>query len=418
MKTSSKILLGVATVVVVAGTAAWFAGRGERGALEVQAGEVVRKEIVSTVLANGKLQPRNKVDISANIAGQIVNLAIREGDEVSKGEFLLQIDEVQYRASTRSSEANLQSLLHDRDAARAKLEQARYDHEKAERSFADRLIPEVELQRARSSFEAAQASLQAAEGRVEQARASLVGARDELDKTTIRSPLDGVVTSLPIHEGEVAVIGTMNNPGTVLMTISDLSLIDADLAVDETDLPRLAVGQLATLTIEAYPDRKFEGVVREIGSSPIRPGSEAATRTGTTTTEAIDFEVKITVLAPPAEVRPGFSVTAEIETGRATDVPVLPIQALVSREAPRPEGSTAVAGRGEVEEGVYVIEEGTARFVRVETGLTGALEIEVTEGVGEGDEIIVGPFRALRELTDGARVRVASEPAVASGSGG
>jgi HlyD family secretion protein len=417
MRKSSKILLGAAAVVVVAGSAAWLAGRGRRAGVAIQAGEVVRKEIVSTVLANGKLQPRNKVDISANIAGQIVNLAIREGDEVRKDDFLLQIDQVQYRASTRSSEANLQSLLHDRDVARANLEQASYDYEKAEQSFASQLIPEAELQRARSSFEAGEASLQAAEGRVEQARASLEGARDELDKTTIRSPIDGVVTSLPVHEGEVAVIGTMNNPGTVLMTVSDLSLIDADLAVDETDLPRLAVGQKAALTIEAYPDHEFEGAVREVGSSPIRPGSDAATRTGTTTTEAIDFEVKVTVLAPPAEVRPGFSVTAEIETGRATNVPVVPIQALVSREAPRPEGSTATAGRGAVEEGVYVIEDGHARFVRVGTGLTGALEIEVTEGVGEGDEIIVGPFRALRELTDGARVRVATEGVADSGSG-
>jgi HlyD family secretion protein len=194
----------------------------------------------------------------------------------------------------------------------------------------------------------------------------------------------------------------MNNPGTVLMTISDLGEMDADLAVDETDIPRLAVGQPAALTIEAYQERKFDGVVREVGSSPIQPGSDVATRTGTTTAEAIDFEVKVTVLDPPGGIRPGFSVTAEIETGRAADVPVIPLQALVSRQAPAVESE-----KPEVQEGVYVIEEGKARFVPLETGMTGALEIEVVQGMTGGEEIIVGPFRALRELEDGTAVRVA-----------
>jgi HlyD family secretion protein len=413
MRTATKVILGIGALAVVSASAAWFVRRGRVPEVEVQVGEVARKEIVSVVLANGKLQPRSKVDVSANIAGQVVNLAVREGDRVAKGDFLLQIDKVQYQASAQSSEANLQSLLHDLEAARAGLEQARYDHEKAQRSFRDELIPESELQRARSTFDSAQASLLAAEGRVAQARAALAGARDTLDKTTIRSPLDGIVTSLPIHEGEVAVIGTMNNPGTVLMTISDLATMEADLAVDETDVPRLAVGQEATLTIEAYPDAKFRGVVREVGSSPIQAGSAAAVRTGTTSTEAIDFEVKVTLLDPPADVRPGFSVTGEIETGRAVDVPVVPIQALVTREPPK-EGEqagtaagAAPAGDGEVQEGVYVVEGDIVRFVPVDTGLTGALEIEIESGLEQGQRIVVGPFRALRELDDGERVRVA-----------
>jgi len=405
MKTRSKILLIVGAIAIAGGGAAWVARKNMSRGVEVQVAEIARTELVSTVLANGKLQPRNKVDISANIAGQIVNLAVREGDTVAKDDFLLQIDQAQYQASTRSSEANLESLLHDRDAAVANLAQARYDFERAERSYRDELIPEAELQRTRSAHEAAGAGLQAAEGRVAQARAALDGARDNLSKTTIRAPLDGVVTALPVREGEVAVIGTMNNPGTILMTISDLSAIDADLAVDETDLPRLSIGQPTTLTIEAFPDREFEGLVREIGSSPIRPGTDAATRTGSTTTEAIDFEVKITVLDPPAGVRPGFSVTAEIETGRATGVPVVPIQALVSRES---------SPGGPVEEGVYVTRDGTARFVAIETGLTGSLAIEVTAGVSEGAEIIIGPFRALRELEDGSPIRPAPDDAAES----
>jgi HlyD family secretion protein len=419
MRRVTKVLGGLGALALVGGGAVWLARRGRDAGVEVQVGEVERKEIVATVLANGKLQPRSKVDVSANIAGQVVNLAVREGDRVAKGDFLLQIDKVQYQASAQSSEANVQSLLHDLEAARASLEQARYEHERAQKSFRDELIPESELQRARSSFESARASLLAAEGRVAQARATLAGARDTLDKTTIRAPLDGIVTALPIHEGEVAVIGTMNNPGTVLMTISDLATMEADLAVDETDVPRLAVGQEATLTIEAYPDTRFRGVVREVGSSPIQPGSAAALRTGATSTEAIDFEVKVTLLDPPESVRPGFSVTAEIETGRAADVPVIPIQALVTREPPRDPGAgagPAGGGGGKIEEGVYRVEGDTVRFVPVETGLTGSLEIEIERGLEPGSRVVIGPFRALRELGDGDRVRIAP-PREGNGAG-
>ncbi len=408
MRTSVKIGLGVVALAVVGVGAARIAGVGRPKGIPVQTAKVVSKDLVSHVLANGKLQPRNKVDVSANIAGQIVNLAVREGDRVAKGDFLLQIDKAQYEASTESSEANLQSLLHDRDAALANLEQAKYDHDKARRSFDDALIPEAELKRARSLMEANEAAYRAALGRVEQARASLEGARDTLRKTTIRAPLAGAITALPVHEGEVAVIGTMNNPGTILLTIADLGSMEAHLAVDETDIPRLAVGQKAKLTIDAYPDRTFEGVVREVGSSPIRPGSEAATRTGSVTTEAIDFEVKVSILDPPQSARPGFSVSAEIETGRAHGVPVVPIQALVTREAPdAAEGEGDPADR--IEEGVFLLEGDTVRFARVGTGLTGSLEIEVTEGLTPGQEIVIGPFRALREIKEGATVVVQQE---------
>ncbi len=420
MRTSVKIGLGVGALLVVGVGAAKIAGVGKSPGTTVQTAKVAQKDLVSKVLANGKLQPRSKVDISAYIPGQIVNLAVREGDRVEKGQFLLQIDQAQYRASAQSSEANLQSLLHDRDAALANLEQARYDFEKAKRSYEDNLIPENELQRSRSALESALANHQAAIGRVEQARAALDGARDSLQKTTIRAPLSGLITSLPVHEGEVAVIGTMNNPGTILMTISDLSDMEADLAVDETDIPRLAVGQKATLTVDAYPDRTFEGTVREVGSSPIRPGTEAATRTGSVTTEAIDFEVKVVLLEPPEGVRPGFSVSAEIETGSVKGVPVVPIQALVTREKSKEaagdgkaagEGQAAGDGKpaGEIEEGIYLLEGGKVRFVPVTSGLTGSLEIEVLSGVTPGQEIVIGPFRALRELKDGDPVVVQPE---------
>lgn len=420
MRKGVKIGIGVGIVAVAAVSAFLVVRSRKERAIEVQTAVVARKDLVAHVLANGKLQPRNKVDISANIPGQIVNLAVREGDPVEKGTFLLQIDKAQYQASAQSTEAYVQSLLHDRDAAKASLEQARYDFERAQRSYEDRIIPEAEFQRTRSALEAAEAAHQAAIGRVAQARASLEGARDSLNKTTIRAPLTGIITSLPVHEGEVAVIGTMNNPGTVLMTISDLGSMEADLAVDETDLPRLVVGQKATLTIEAYPDQEFHGVVREVGSSPIRPGTDAATRTGSNTTEAIDFEVKVTIEDPPRGIRPGFSVTAEIETGRVTGVPAVPIQALVTREEPVPAGAQAGTAplKGKLQEGVYRLDGTVARFQEVKTGLTGALEVEAVEGLRDGDTIVIGPFRALRELKDGDTVKVApAEPAGAAAGG-
>jgi len=202
----------------------------------------------------------------------------------------------------------------------------------------------------------------------------------------------------------------MNNPGTILMTISDLGSIDGDLAVDETDLPRLKVGQKVTLGIDAYPDAKFAGVVREIGSSPIRPGSEAATRTGTTTAEAIDFEVKVTLQAPPPEVRPGFSVTAEIETGHAAQVPSVPLQALVTRDKDEKDKSAGV------QEGVWMLADGKAKFTAIKTGIAGQVDIEIVEGLSAGDTVITGPFRALRELKDGSAVRVAPPPSTGTGS--
>ena len=411
MRRRTKIGLGIGVVAVLAVVGLSLARRGRPHGTEVQTTTVEKRDLTALVLANGKIQPRNKVDISANIPGQILNLAVREGDRVAKGDFLLQIDKAQYQASAASSAANMEALLHDRAAARATLEQARYDFAKAEKSWDEKLIPETEFRRARSGLEAAEASMSAAEQRVEQARAGLAGARDSLSKTTIRAPLDGVITALPVHEGEVAVIGTMNNPGTVLMTISDLGSIDADLAVDETDLPRLKVGQKVTLGIDAYPDAKFEGVVREIGSSPIRPGSEAATRTGTTTAEAIDFEVKVTLLAPPEGVRPGFSATAEIETGHASQVPAVPLQALVTRDKDEKDKAAGV------EEGVWMVADGKAKFAPIKTGIAGQVEIEVVDGLAAGDTVITGPFRALRELKEGSAVRVAPTPPAESGTG-
>lgn len=414
MKRRTKWILGVgAGLVLIGGGVATFSRR-EGDLPQVTTKEVVRKDLVARVTCNGRVEARKKVELSAPIAGQIVNLAVREGDRVSKGDFLLQIDRVALQASADSSKAALEALFSDRDAARANLERSRIEHDKAKASYDSGIIPEMDYERARTDFEAAQANLQALERRIEQARATFVGAKDTLDKTTITAPMAGVVTRLSVEEGEVAVIGTMNNPGTVLMTISDLSVIEAVMEVDETDVPQVALGQEAVILIDAYPDRTFEGVVTEVGSSPISEQTGA--------TEGIDFEVKIQIEDPPADLKPGLSVTADIVTERRDGVLAVPLQALALRdmenpdeavedpdpgaEAPRRRASS-VAARARDQEGVFVLEEeGSVRFAPIETGIMGELDIEAISGVEEGAVIVTGPFRVLRTLKSGDRVRV------------
>ncbi|HEX2060060.1 MAG TPA: efflux RND transporter periplasmic adaptor subunit, partial [Thermoanaerobaculia bacterium] len=214
-------------------------------------------------------------------------------------------------------------------------------------------------------------------------------------KTTMIAPMAGVITALPVEEGEVAVIGTMNNPGTVLLTIADMSVVEAVMEVDETDIPNVKVGQRATVTIDAYPNKTFSGVVTEVGSSPI-------TGSVTGAAEAVNFEVKIQLDNPPAGVRPGFSASADIVTGTRSKTLAIPIQAVVVRE--KKSGAKTID-----EEGVYLHKEGKAQFVPIVTGLAGETNIEIVRGLSEGQEIVTGPFRALRELKDGTKIREQKE---------
>lgn len=406
-------MIGGAVLLVAGAGAVAMLRRGDRDLPRVTTAKVAVKDLVSRVTCNGKVQARRKVELSANISGQIVNLAVREGDRVRKGDFLLQIDRASLQASADSSRAALQALLSDRDAARANLERSRIEFERAETSYRDQVIARVDFDRARTTYDAGKAELAAIESRIDQARATLAGASDTLSKTTIKAPIDGAVTRLSVEEGEVAVIGTMNNPGTVLMTISDLAVMEAVMEVDETDIPQVAVGQRATLLVDAYPERTFSGIITEVGSSPINQPAGS--------TAGIDFEVKIRIEDPPEGLKPGLSVTADIVTRTREGVVAVPLQALVLRdreslEPPRtgeesPEGArklraTTVAERQRDQEGVFVLDTGVARFTPITTGITGELEIEVVSGVAEGQEIVTGPFRALRALKDGDRVLV------------
>ena len=398
----SRIIIGLVVLLAIAGIVYASVRANKKEGTPVAMAKVERTDILSKVSANGRIDAKRKVDLSAHVMGQIVNLAVREGDVVKKGDFLLQIDQKQLAASAEGAAASMRALFSDRDAARASLAEAERNYERARSNFAERIIPQAELDRARTALDSARASVSAIEQRIGQARANVTAARDTLSKTTMTAPMAGIITALPVEEGEVAVIGTMNNPGTKLLTIADMSVVEAVMEVDETDVPHVKTGQRATVTIDAYPNKTFSGTVTEVGSSPI-------TRNGMSGSgEAINFEVKIQLENPPQGVRPGFSASADIITGTRAKAVAIPIQALVVRE--KKEGE-----KTKDEEGVYVHKAGKAQFIPVTTGLAGESSVEIVRGLSEGQEIITGPFRALRELKDGTAVRKQEEEKAKAG---
>lgn len=390
---------GIAVAAVVAGGWA-VVGRGAKP-VAVQTAVVGREDLQAKVTANGKVQAQKKVDISAKIAGQVTQLAVREGDVVTKGQFLLQIDSTNPRALARSSEFSMQALLRDLDAAHYNHELAKADAERAEGNARAGILADADLQRARTAAATAEAALLAAERRVEQARATLEGAQDTLAKTTVRSPIDGIVTAKRVEEGEVAVVGVQSSPGTVLLTISDMSVVESEMEVDETSVPSVAVGQEARIRIDAYPNQTFQGTVTEVASSPILAASQ---------TEAIKFKVKVRIDNPPKGIKPGLSVQADILTGFAPQALTIPIQALVLHEIERKPGEKPARGAPRDEEGVWVVQGGKVHFQPVKTGMLGELSLEVRNGLKGGETIVTGPFRALRSLKAGDAVKPEATP--------
>ena len=398
MKRKTKILITIAVVFVAAGVTLGFVSQRGKNVTAVKLGKVERLDLTSKVSANGRIDAKRKVDLSANVMGQIVNLAVREGDAVRKDDFLLQIDQKQLAASAQGAAASLEALFSDRDATRANAIDAERNYNRAKKNYDEHIIPLADFERTRTLLDAARANVSAIDRRIDQARANLAAARDTLSKTTMLAPMGGVVTALPVHEGEVAVIGTMNNPGTKLLTIADMSVVEAVMEVDETDVPTVKPGQRASVTIDAYPNKTFSGIVTEVGSSPIPGRSGLPVASGSS--EAINFEVKIQIENPPPGVRPGFSASADIVTGTRAKAVAVPIQALVVREKPR-----SGSAKPQDEEGVFVVGSGKAKFVPVTTGLSGDSSIEIVTGLKPGQQIITGPFRALREIKDGTQVK-------------
>ena len=395
---------GVAALVLIAAGATWYWTHRGPEPTPVQLATVARSDLQARVTANGRVQAKKKVDMSATIAGQITRLEVEEGDRVTKGQFLLQIDAANPRAVARSTEASMGALVRELDSARAQLEQARIDFRRAEDNHSSQIISTADLDRARTGLTTAEAMVHAAERRVEQARATLDGAQDTLNKTTVVSPMDGIVTARRVEEGEVAVIGVLNQPGTVLLTISDMSVVEAEMEVDETAIPTVAVGQAARVRIDAYPNRSFDGVVTEVGSSPMDKEETQQE------TDAIKFRVKVEIKDPPDTIKPGLSVQADILTGFSGQAVVVPLQALVVRDIPRDPGQASGPGAAGEEEGVYLMKDGKAEFRAVQTGLLGELDVEILDGLEGGETLITGPFRALRALKDGDAVTEEEKP--------
>ena len=410
MSKKTKIILGVLGAIVLALVAMGFIRRKDKDVARVTTAKVEKIDLVAKVTANGKIQARRKVDLSALVMGQIVNLASKEGDRVKKGQLLLQIDRAQLAAQTAGRESALGAMRSDLLAARSNADQARFDYERARRNFDAKILSEAEFQKAKSVYDTAQANLSAVQQRLQESGANLAASRDSLSKTTVSAPIAGVVTYLPVKEGEVTVIGTMNNPWTQLLTISDMSEVEAVMMVDETSVPEVKVGQKANLNIDAYPNRTFEGIVTEVGSSPIAK-NDPDLLSLTQGSEAINFKAKIRVVNPPDTIRPGFSVTADILTGRKEGATAIPIQALVVRDVPKKDGKVASSssGRALTEEGVYLVKNEKLAFEKVVTGLAGELMIEVKKGPKVGEEIVTGPFKVLRQVKEGDRVIVEKE---------
>jgi len=400
-----KIIAAVILVLVV-----WFVGmsvaRKRNQATEVSVAKVKLQDVVAKVTANGKIQAEKKVELSALVMGQIVNLAVRDGNIVKKGDFLLQIDRNRAVAEEAGSAAALAGSLAALDSAQATLAQARREAERAKRNYDAKILPEADQQKAKSGLETAEADYQVAQRRVEQNRANLNASRDTLSKTTVRAPIDGVVTNLPVKEGEVTVIGTMNNPGTQLMTISDMATVEAVLMVDETDVPTVQVGQKAILSIEAYPNRAFEGLVTQVENSPISK-TDPELQGLITTSDAINFKVRVKLLHPPERIRPGFSVSADVITGSKPKALAVPLAAIIVRDSPK--GEKTATGRIKTESGVYVLKDGKAKFLPIQLGLAGELKVEVTGGLSDGQEIITGPFKTIRTLKEGDKVKIEKE---------
>ncbi|MCI0603330.1 efflux RND transporter periplasmic adaptor subunit [bacterium] len=395
-----KFWVIIVLLILVGASVATVLSKRRRKEIEVQTEHVKRQDLVSIVAASGKIEPKKKVDISASIPGKIVRLAVEEGDIVRNGDFLLQIDPVPFQAALDNSQAALSRARSNLDSARSSLKQAEQTWKRKSQMWDEKtgLISQDEYERSRTEFEMQQASVQAAEHQIEQSIADVKRSKDDLDKTRVVSPMSGVVVRRAVEEGEVAVIGTMNNPGTVLLTIADLSVMEAELEVDETDIGNLAMGQKAVVTVDAFPGKKFEGEVTEIGNSPI------VKTTGTE--EATDFKVTITLKELAVQLRPGLTADGEITTASRSKCLTVPIQALVVRDLSKPEEREKIKKEDREKEGVFLVQNGKAMFRAVKTGVMGEMQIEVTDGLRGGEEIVIGTYQTLRDLKNEDLVKI------------
>jgi len=430
---------GIAVVVLAALTTGGFYAvkqREKNKATEVRMQPVGRKDLVAAVTASGKIEAETKVDISADVTGRILKIAVKEGDLVTKGQFLIQIDPAQFEGAVNrgeallaSSQAVLVQAQANRDQSLRQLGRAR----ELQKTNPD-LISTESVEQAQQSFDVALAIYQTNVAQVAQARAALKEAKDNLARTRLFAPIAGRVTRLAVEEGEVAVPGTFSKETGLLMTIADMSTIIAKVQVDETDVVRVALGDSVHVTIDAFPDTSFVGRVSKISNSAKLTAGMTSGQGGSND-RAVDFDVEITLAAPPGDVRPDLSCTARIVTDTRTDVLSIPIIALTVREHEEVPNEGNTAGKAEVKatpaaagksmaggpdsgkgapkkerEGVFVVREGIATFRPVKVGIAGDEYFEVLDGLRAGEVIVAGTYQAIRDLKDGAKVKEAKAP--------
>ncbi|HXO61904.1 MAG TPA: efflux RND transporter periplasmic adaptor subunit [Candidatus Acidoferrales bacterium] len=460
MKTWQKVSTGIGGVVVLGGIVLFSIHQANKGVVTVQTAKVASQDtLISQVTASGEIKPTTYTNVTAQGFGRITQILVKEGDKIKKGDRLLLQEDVQANADVQAqsaainssemgvqaAEASFRSAQADLIQQQANLEKAKLDWERGQGLFKDGLIPKQDFDQRKSAYDAAFAAVDSSKARVQslkaqlnqtqsmvnQNKAVLVRTKDILSKTAYISPINGIVSYLPVRLGEYVVPGIQNSNGSFLMTLSDMSVVTAEVKVDETDIVNVRTGQDADVTIDAVPGKVFKGKVTEIGSqATLRSSGLATTQSTTSTQEAKDFKVVVTLAAPPDNLRPGLSTTAKIKTAEKKNVVAIPIQALAVRTRKDLEQAAKDASKNgnssvtlaappppapgdpkkEEVQGVFVVNGKKAIFRPVETGISGVTDIEVTKGLQPGDEIVVGSYKALRTLKPASSVKVDNTP--------
>ena len=453
-----KIILTILAAVVVVVLVIVFIWRQQSGYTKVLTAKIARQDLTTVVSGTGQIKPTTYVNVGANVMGRVTHFYVKEGDTVKKGETLAQIENVQQAANVAGQEAAIAAAKTDISSyiaaektaeanvehAKADLEQKQLDWERAQSLYKDGILAKQDYDAKKAAYDLDVASLAQAVAGLNQAKANTDSARghlltqiaslrvnqDQLDKTIASAPFDGVVTNMPIKEGETVVTGIQNTAGSTLMTLADMSVITAEIKVDETDIVSVQLGQPADVTVDAMPGKVFKGHVTLVGDQALLRSTGQATSTSTSgTEEAKDFKVVVTLDAPSSDLRPGLSTTAKITTAHKTNVLSLPIQALTmyNPDDDKAKGSVQAASTSSTvktvpQQGVFVLDSKSGklrtRFVPVTTGITGTTDIEAITGLKAGDEIVIGPYKTLRSLKNSALVKRDTEKPAVPGSSG
>ena len=441
-----KIILIVSAIIVAVALVAVFVVKQQSGYTKVLTAKIHKQDLATVVSGTGQVKPKTYVNVGATSFGRITHLMVKEGDHVKRGQVIATVENVQPEANVQSQKATISAARTDISSyvaaektaeanvehAKADLEQKQLDWDRAQSLLKAGIMAKQDYDAKKAAYDTDVASVSQAEAQLNQAKAQTASARGHLDqqvaqlrynedalsKTVSIAPFDGIVTNLPVREGETVVVGIQNAEGSTLMTIADMSVVTAEVKVDETDIVNIKIGQPAEVSVDAIPGKSFKGHVTLVGDQALLRSTGVATSQSTTgTEEAKDFKVVVTLDTPTEELRPGLSTTAKITTASKSSVLSLPIQALTLYTAPAPTGSGSVEAASSSSstktppvQGVYIVEKDAhgkqrAKFVPVTTGITGATDIEVLTGLKEGDEVVIGPYKTLRVLKNGSLLK-------------